>query len=157
MKNYFTIVSLSHPPYSTEQKSGPSVNSPLPEHVELAFKYSREYGSDCIGDIWINWTRKDAQGNTMEHREMLFAVSKLHNCCFVVRMIGLNGVYQNLVWNIGVGSEPILTIEDSGCGDWRFKSSSKVPVSNAIELAKRFAEEGDTGDDLTWEPIPYDL
>ncbi|MBU6326995.1 MAG: hypothetical protein KGQ89_05160 [Verrucomicrobia bacterium] len=78
-------------------------------------------------------------------------VSQEHDCCFVARMKEWNGLYENLVWNLEPGSEEIITLEDSGCGEWRFKAGSKVPIADAIALAKRFVAEGYIGEDLEWE------
>jgi hypothetical protein len=154
MENYNIIVSVTHPPYPTEAKSSPSVNSPLPEHVDIAFRYATEYGGSCVGDIWFNWIVRDQQGIVLDHREMLFAVSREHDCCFAVRMKERRGQYENLVWSCGPDAGEIITLEDSGGGEWRFRAGSKVPMADAIALAKRFVAEGYIGDDLEWEMRP---
>ena len=147
-------VTMTHPPYNTTTTSGPGIDNPLPEHVDIAFLCAERYGHGRVGDIWINWIVKDQQGNVLDHREMLFAVSKEHDCCFAARVDGTTGGYENLMWSHGPGSDEIITIEDSGCGRWRFKAGSKVPVVDAIALAKRFVAEGYIGDDLEWEIEP---
>jgi len=148
------IVSMTHPPYPTPSRSGPSVNSPLPEHVDIAFKYAMNYGNGRVGDIWIEWNEKDKEGRVLEVRQLLVAVSKEYDCCFASRVKEQNGLYENLVWNQESSSKEIITIEDSGCGDWRFKAVSKIPVADAIALVKRFVAEGYIGDDLEWEYEP---
>lgn len=146
-------VSITHPPYNTPTTSGPAVFGPLPEHVDLAFRCAEEFGHGEIGAIWMNWTRKDQQGNVLEHRELHFAVSVVHHCCFAARMKEQNGCYENLVWKHGPGSDDIIIIEDSGGGEWRFRAHSRIPVADAVALAKRFVTEGYIGDDLEWEIV----
>jgi hypothetical protein len=148
------IVYMTHPPYPTRLRSGPSVDSPLPEHVDIAFRYAMDNGHCRVGDIWIKWNIKDDEGELLDLKELLIAVSKDLDCCFVARVKEQNGLYENLVWNHGPGSKEIITVEDSGCGEWRFNAGSKIPVADAIALAKRFVAEGYIGDDLEWEFEP---
>ena len=154
MEDCNITISMTHPPYPTRTTSGPSISSPMPEHVDLAFIYAEKYGHGRVGDIWVNWICKDKQGDILDHREMLFAVSRESNYCFAVRVRERDAGYQNLVWSHGAGSDEVITIEDSGCGSWRFKAGSKVPVVDAIALAKRFVSEGYVGDDFEWELEP---
>lgn len=154
MTTHRISVGMTHPPYNTRTTSGPAVKNPLPEHVDLAFKYTKEFGCGEIGAIWINWNVKDQQGNVLDHREMHFAVSREHDCCFAVRMKERKGYYENLIWSHGPGSEEIITIGDAGGGEWRFKAASKLPMADAIALAKRFVAEGYIGDDLEWKVSP---
>lgn len=148
-------MTLTHPPYNTSKRGGPSVRNPLPEHVDLAFRYAAEYGDGNVGDIWIEWDIKDEEGKLLEVKQLMVAVSKKHDCCFVVRGTDDHpDFYEHLVWSHGEGSDKMITILDSGCADWSFKAASKVPMEAAIALAKRFVADGYIGDDLEWEPKP---
>jgi hypothetical protein len=154
MNDFLIIVTLTHPPYNTRNRGGPSVRNPLPEHIDLAFRYTAEYGDGKVGDIWIKLSIKNEEGKLVDFKELVIAVSNEHDCCFLARRIGIDGIYQNLVWSHSDTPIVIIRMEDSGCGEWLFKADSKVPVADAISLAKRFAANGSLGEHLKWEARP---
>jgi len=151
------VGSIEHPTATT---CGTSITNPLPEHIEIAFHYAIRSGEGRVGDIWIKWNKEDKEGKEgkegklVEFKELMIAVSKEHNCCFMARGIEQVSHYENLVWSQRDGDDEIISIEDSGCADWYFKVGSKVPIAEGIAIAKRFAADGDICDELKWEVSP---
>ena len=85
--DFSILVTLTHPPYNTRNNGGPSVRNPLPEHIDLAFRYTAEYGDGKVGDIWIKLSIKNEEGKLVDFKELVIAVSNEHDCCFLARRI----------------------------------------------------------------------
>ena len=82
------IASLSHPPYGTSW-----IENPTTDHVDRAFRDAAEHGLERVGDIWITWDLVSHDVKAVDARDLLFAVSKEHDCCFVARLTSATGHY----------------------------------------------------------------